>query len=123
MQLDDTDYLKLQKLEEQLWQAATRFDMDFMEQVLAVDFFEFGMSGRAYQRRETLAIAYQPIDAVIPLPDFHVRLLAANVAHVTYRSVVKQADGWVHAHRSSIWSRSNAGWILKFHQGTQTSVS
>jgi hypothetical protein len=116
----EADRLALEQLETQLWQAETRFDMNFMKQVLAEDFFEFGMSGRIYRRHEILEIPYQPIEAVMPLPGFRVCMLSNDTAHVTYRSIVKQADGWTHANRSSIWSRSKTGWLLRFHQGTQT---
>jgi hypothetical protein len=108
----------LRKLEEELWREATRFDRRRMDEVLAADFFEFGMSGRVYLREDTLAVARAPIDAVLPLPGFRARLLSPEIAQVTYDSAVTY-DGIVfHAHRSSIWSRSATGWKLRFHQGT-----
>jgi hypothetical protein len=108
----------LRRLEEELWREETRFDRQRMEEVLADDFLEFGRSGRAYRREETLAVPRGPIDAVLPLPDFRARLLAPGVAQVTYNSAVTH-DGVVqHARRSSIWSWTEAGWRLRFHQGT-----
>lgn len=113
---EDREVLK--RLEEDLWRRETRFDITLMEQVMAEDFFEFGRSGRVYQRSDTLSIAPQLIEAVIPLPDFEARLLAQDVAQVTYNSVVT-SDGVVNkARRSSIWTRSSQGWVLRFHQGT-----
>jgi hypothetical protein len=108
----------LRKLEEELWREATRFDRRRMEEVIAADFFEFGMSGRMYRREDTLAVKRAPIDAVLPLPNFQARLLSPEIAQVTYDSAVTY-DGIVfHAHRSSIWSRTASGWKLRFHQGT-----
>ena len=60
----------LQRLEEELWREETRFDLSRMEEVIAEDFFEFGRSGRLYQRADTLSVPSTPIEAVIPLPDF-----------------------------------------------------
>src|SRR5262249_48626193 len=78
----------LRKLEEELWREETRFDRRRMEEVIAGDFFEFGRSGRVYRREDTLAISRGPIDAVLPLPNFQARLLATDVAQVTYDSAV-----------------------------------
>jgi hypothetical protein len=89
-----------------------------MEEILSPDFFEFGRSGRVYQREDTLAVQAQEIKAVLPLIDFKVRLLDANVAQTTYISVVTYGEVEERGRRSSIWSRSPTGWQLRFHQGT-----
>ena len=118
MEISSEDRKTLERLEEELWCEETRFDMQRMNELIANDFFEFGRSGRVYQRQDTLAVAGQTIDAVFPLPDFQVRLLDENIAQVTYNSSVTY-DGVVeHARRSSIWSRTKSGWVLRFHQGT-----
>ena len=121
VELSSEDRKLLQRLEEDLWLEETRFDIALMEQVIAEDFFEFGRSGRVYQRSDTLSIAPQPIKAVIPLPDFEVRLLVENVAQVTYNSVIEDDGAIKKARRSSIWTRCSSsaqGWVLRFHQGT-----
>jgi hypothetical protein len=105
-------------LEEELWREETRFDRARMDAVFAPEFSEFGRSGRVYCREDTLAAAREPIDAVIPLPDFNARLLTPDVAHVTYNSAVASAGVVNHARSSSIWSRSGQTWVLPFHQGT-----
>ena len=89
-----------------------------MQKALAVDFFEYGRSGKTYTRAQILAAPRQAIDAVIPLPNLTARLLDANTAQLTYDSAAA-FDGVVqYAHRSSIWSRTAHGWELRFHQGT-----
>ncbi len=108
----------LRRLEEELWREETRFDQQRMDEVIAEDFFEFGMSGRFYSREDALAIPRQPIDAVFPLPNFKARLLAPDVAQVTYNSAARYDGVVYHARRSSIWSRTETGWQLRFHQGT-----
>ncbi len=116
--LTDDDRKLLQRLEEELWREETRFDIPFMEQVLAEDFFEFGRSGRIYNRDQILTATRQPIDAVIPLPDFAVRMLAEDVALVTYNSKAAYNGVLEKACRNSIWSRTSTGWVIRFHQGT-----
>lgn len=114
----EVDRRALTRLEEAMWREESRFDPAFMERHLAPDFFEFGRSGRTYTRAQSLAVPRQPTDAVLPLPNLCIRLLDADTAHVTYFSAVT-CDGVVeHARRSSIWSRTPQGWLLRFHQGT-----
>jgi hypothetical protein len=64
-----------------------------MDRILAPDFFEFGRSGRAYERADTLGMKAHPIKAKLPLPDFKVRLLAPDIAQVTYISIVTYEHG------------------------------
>lgn len=118
MELSRRDRDLLERLEEELWREETRFDNRRMSEVIASDFLEFGRSGRVYKREDSLAVPRGPIDAVFPLPDFRARLLHQDVAQVTYNSAGTY-DGVVqHARRSSIWSRTPNGWVLRFHQGT-----
>lgn len=117
MEISSEDRETLESLEQQLWYQETRFNKQRMNELLAQDFFEFGRSGRVYQRQDTLAAVPQTMDAVFSSP-IHIRLLSENVAQVTYNSAVAY-DGVVeHARRSSIWSRTTNGWVLRFHQGT-----
>lgn len=118
MEISKEDRDILERLEAELWRAETRFDQQRMNAIIASDFFEFGRSGRIYERQQTLDVADQPLKAILPLPDFCVRLLDENIAQSTYNSAVEY-DGVVeHARRSPIWSRTASGWMLRFHQGT-----
>jgi hypothetical protein len=117
MEISSEDREILERLEEELWREQTRFDTQRMGELISPDFFEFGRSGRVYHRQETLTVTHQTIDTVFPLPELHIRLLNDNIAQVTYNSAVTY-DGIVeYARRSSIWSRTTSGWMLRFHQG------
>src|SRR5687768_10206192 len=50
--LTDEECEALRKLEEELWREETRFDLRRMREIIAEDFFEFGMSGRFYRRED-----------------------------------------------------------------------
>jgi hypothetical protein len=114
----------LRVLEESLWCAESRFDENRMAEILAPDFFEFGRSGRAYTREDIIRSSRQDIPSVLPLIDFQARLLANDVAQVTYISHVHYQHGEERAIRSSIWSRrSDGSWKLRFHQGTPMPLS
>lgn len=117
---EDDLFEEIRKLEESLWQAETRFDNALMDQVFARDFFEFGRSGRTYARQEML---FQPADfkeiaATIPLPEFSARHITDDVIQTTYVSEVVHDGVIQRGNRSSIWSRIDGAWRVRFHQGT-----
>ncbi|MGX1497867.1 hypothetical protein ACSSV1_002903 [Labrenzia sp. MBR-25] len=111
----------LTRLEESLWQAETRYDPVLMDRVFADDFFEFGRSGRVYTREDLIlpASAAQPIDVRLPLPRLKFTVIDTHSVLVTYVSEVRRESGEIErANRSSIWSRQDGAWKLRFHQGT-----
>lgn len=123
--LSPSDLNDIRRLEESLWVAETRFNVALMDDLFAQDFFEFGRSGRTYDREEMLIEAqpWQEIKATIPLLNFHARHLSPDVVQVTYVSELSIGDEMERANRSSIWSRHGDGWTLRFHQGTPVSVN
>jgi hypothetical protein len=116
--LSEEDHVILTRLEEDMWREVTRFDRTFQAQRFAADFFEFGRSGRVYTRDLIIQLDSQPIHAIIPLPNLAIRLLDRNTAQVTYNSQVEYDSVVEYARRSSIWSRTESGWVMRFHQGT-----
>ena len=118
MEVSGEDLKALEALEEGLWRSEVRFDRKRMDELLSPDFLEFGRSGRVYRREDFLGMPAQPINARLPLEEFHARLLAADVAQVTYVSAVTYEGVEEIANRSSIWTRTEHGWQLRFHQGT-----
>ena len=114
----EVDRFNLQKLEEELWLSETRFNREYMESVMAEDFFEFGRSGRIHSREECLSHTTGTIDSVIPLQNLKIRFLTNDVAQVTYDSEVTYDKTVERGRRSSIWSRNGESWKLRFHQGT-----
>jgi hypothetical protein len=107
MQLSAEDIAELTRLEEAMWIATTRFDAAFQQERFAPDFFEFGRSGRVYAREQIILTGGGEIKARLPLDGLKVRLLDGATVQVT-----------VHARRSSIWTRTASGWVMRFHQGT-----
>lgn len=111
---------QLRALEESLWRSETRFDDRLMDQLFASDFVEIGRSGRIYSRSEMFFgdSNHYDIAAILPLPGFVARWLTRDVALVTYRSEVRDGERVSFGARSSVWSRKNGIWQLRFHQGT-----
>ena len=118
IEMSKKDLEQLRALEESLWRQEYRCDRAYMEATLGPDFIEFGRSGRVYKRDDTLDVESQPINAVLPLPQFVARLISEDVALITYVSEVTFGDNVERANRSSLWSRCSTGWKMRFHQGT-----
>jgi hypothetical protein len=116
MPLSTQDQQDLIALEHAMWNEQTRFDLDFQEARFAVDFLEFGRSGRAYNRSQIIRTDRSPIVAM--LRNFQVRELDTSTALVTYESEARFGEEVEHALRSSIWTRTQDRWQMRFHQGT-----
>lgn len=122
--VSEKDQKELKQLEESLWRSETRFDRAYMEQVLALDFFEFGRSGRVYQRKDTLNVPHEEeIPTTFPLHNFQIHSIDENTLLITYISEVAYKDGTQIGNRSSLWSKMDGTWRLRFHQGTPTTKS
>jgi hypothetical protein len=90
-----------------------------MDSVLAADFTEFGRSGRAYSRLDILGATGHEINSRLHQAGFTARQIDGNTVLVTHVSEVTY-EVPERASRSWIWSRTPAGWKLRFHQGTPT---
>ena len=121
MQLISEVVQELKRLEETLLRPEVRRSREEMDALLADDFIEYGRSGRIYDKAAILEIANRSFDGRLSLYKFSARALAPSVALVTYSSLLRHVDGSEsHSLRSSIWSRTEKGWRLVFHQGTPT---
>ena len=118
VELSNADIATLQQLEEALWMPATRFDHSFMENLLAPDFFEYGRSGRVYNRSDCLSVVATELQATIPLENLQIRRLTDDTALITYNSEVRYNGLTERARRSSIWTNNGSQWKIRFHQGT-----
>ncbi|MEZ4328618.1 MAG: DUF4440 domain-containing protein [Polyangiales bacterium] len=118
MKLSAEEESAVQELEEKLWIPKSRFDRAWIDRVLAPDFLEYGRSGRQYSRQQAVDVPFEPFVAKLPLPEFRVRVLAPDVVQATYISEAEFGGVVERARRSSLWSRVDGGWQLRFHQGT-----
>jgi len=117
--LSPSDITALTALEEGMWRPETRYDAQFQQTHFTADFFEFGRSGRVYAREDSVRDSGIAFDAQLPLDGLLIRELAPGLAQLTYRSHCRYPGEPVeHANRCSLWSRTPAGWVMRFHQGT-----
>jgi|CXWL01.1.fsa_nt_gi hypothetical protein len=115
------DIDQLRELEESLWRPETRFDREYMDKVLASEFFEFGRSGRRYTREQILDTPSEEIKVELPHEDFRINIIDEKTYLVTYTSKVMYEELEI-ANRSSLWTKTETGWKLWFHQGTATQL-
>lgn len=113
----------LKALEIELHEPSVRCDAARLDELIHQEFVEFGRSGATYTKEALLARLSTATDHPKVVADnFSIRVLATDVALLTYRSAQMLADGTLHrvALRSSIWQQSGSGWQMSFHQGTPT---
>jgi hypothetical protein len=112
----------LRTLEVELTTQKVRRSRAALEALLTPDYIEFGASGRAYDRASTIeTLLAEGAAPRIALEDVAVRVMAPDVALLTYRSVIEHPAGGTPtvALRASLWHRQGDGaWRLAFHQGT-----
>jgi hypothetical protein len=87
--------------------------------MMADDYWEFGASGRRYDRDFILEMLAKtpPVDAAVGgwrTSEFHCRRLATDTYLLTY--TLDQGDRVTR--RATIWRNMPSGWKILFHQGT-----
>ncbi len=89
------------------------------ENMMHVDFWEIGASGRRYSRQDVLAELERrrrnPSEDVWETSGFHCRKLAPDVYLLTYTLIQHKIRK---TRRSTIWQHTGVGWKIIFHQGT-----
>jgi hypothetical protein len=113
----------LLRSEEALLNPAVRKDRSQVEKFLAEDFVEFGSSGRVWTRAGVIELLATETGVRVNMEDFVCKLLAPDIALVTYRAVRTETGSGlpISSLRSSIWTRKSGAWLLRFHQGTRLS--
>jgi len=116
----DSPETLLPALERELHDRSVRRDRARLDGLLDPDFVEVGRSGRVYTKTSILPHLAAEDPVRIHAQDFHVALLAEDVALVTYRAAHVLPGGEVvrHSLRCSIWLRGEHGWRLRYQQGT-----
>ncbi|GAC1611560.1 MAG: hypothetical protein NVS3B26_25650 [Mycobacteriales bacterium] len=109
----DADAKSVVEREQLLLQPAVRRDGVRLLSLLYPDFFEYGASGRVWDRS---SVAATTVDSTEPIEarNDQARRLGPDAFLVTYTS----DDAGRVALRSSTWMRHQDEWLLLFHQGT-----
>lgn len=127
MSIEPTEAAHLRQLEEELLKHEVRRSTERVRHLLADDFVEFGSSGVACDKAQTIAALQQeaPDPAVpISLTEFATRPLAPDVVLATYRTIGQGGPGVPPRSRlrSSIWKLIDGRWQMVFHQGTPSKL-
>jgi hypothetical protein len=108
---------QLRACEENLLDPAIRRDPLRVEALLDVDFREFGSSGRVWARTQILDLLASDEYVARSIEGFKCEILASDIALVTYCAT--SADHQTVSLRSSLWTRTNKIWRMRFQQGTR----
>ncbi|MGW3665347.1 nuclear transport factor 2 family protein [Streptomyces sp. NPDC005141] len=95
---------------------AVRRSPDLVGALLHPDFYEFGLSGRIWDRASILAALAAETETGSRSTTSRMKgvQLAADLVHLTFDT----DNNGRRAHRSSLWRLTGNAWLLYFHQGT-----
>ena len=113
----------LRELEQRLHQPELRADAEQLGALLHPSFSEADVDGRTWSREETLAeFRDAPPSYAVWAQDFTAEAVIEGVVLLRYRSAHIDEAGRLSRFvmRTSLWQRTDAGWQLRFHQGTPT---
>ena len=110
----------IEQLEIELLQPKIRKSKERLNELLADNFFEFGMSGDKYTKQDILNILPQSKGIRYEGTDFESVEISPNTILLTYRASVENTNTnkKIWTLRSSIWQKRNDNWQMIFHQGT-----
>ncbi|RXI96703.1 nuclear transport factor 2 family protein [Anaerobacillus alkaliphilus] len=106
----------IRQLEESHTTLVNRESVEFLDKILADDFFEIGSSGYFFNKAECLESGV--VLTEMKLYNHEIYLLADGVVLSTY--FVRDETRDRNTLRSSIWKMIDGRWQLYFHQGTIT---
>lgn len=110
------------ELETSLLKPEVRSSFDKLNLLLADDFKEFGSSGLIYDKKHILErLTSNTNNVVYVASDFEIKILSADIIMTnfkTYRTINDTEK--VSSLRTSLWRKEENGWMMFFHQGTQT---
>jgi len=110
----------IESFELELLRPEVRKSVEKLNDLLADDFLEFGMSGLQYNKQDIIKLLISSTDTKYEGLDFAAKELAPDTVLLTYRSSTENLrtgkKQWTL--RSSIWKKLGKNWQMIFHQGT-----
>ena len=105
----------IQGLELSLLEPSIRQSRAKLDELLAEEFIEFGMTGKVYNKQDILDCLSSEPPRYFNMMDFEIKQLSSNTILAMYKILEKD----VVSLRSSIWKQYGDDWRLLFHQGTK----
>jgi len=108
------------ELENKLLDPKVRSNEGELAKLLSNDFFEFGSSGKEYNKQSTISALKKEECFNLSISNFKAKELAEDVFLVTYKINAPKDGSRSGSLRSSIWTKNGDDWKLLFHQGTKS---
>lgn len=111
---------KIYNLEKSLLNPEVRSSFEELNNLLSVDFKEFGSSGLVYTKQNVLERLPSNTDMVVyVVSDFVVSILSKDIVMSNFKTerVINDTEK-VLSLRTSLWKKEGDAWRMFFHQGT-----
>lgn len=112
---------QIKSLEETLLQRHARADKAMLQQLMHDEFEELGASGNIVTKNEAIEWLLREDDNIQwTLSDYKLRILSDEIVLATYcaHKTDLATNSTKSSLRSSLWMKTEYGWALRFHQGT-----
>ncbi|HVO75657.1 MAG TPA: nuclear transport factor 2 family protein [Ignavibacteriaceae bacterium] len=93
-------------------------DPEKLSKIIHEDFFEFGSSGRLWDKKSVIKEFEENPHLRSIIREFKVIPLSEEIVLVTYKATFGSLNSSSESLRSSIWKNFNGEWKIIFHQGT-----
>lgn len=102
--------------EKALLSSEVRSSVEKLKSLISEDFREIGASGANFSLKEILECLPQDKNWSAKVGDFEFRLLADDVAQLTFRAFIKhdEKDEGAYSLRTSIWRNESGTWKMVF---------
>jgi hypothetical protein len=88
------------------------------DKILHKDFFEFGSSGRIWNKKSVTKEFKALTESKCLISGFKIKLLSVDTALATYKARLNKNNSPSESLRCSIWKNFSGEWKIIFHQGT-----
>ena len=109
------------RMEEALTSPEVRASELALSNILHPEFKEIGKSGRTFDFNDIIQdVMKDQSGSTYIIANFHVSEIADGVALATYQIPARTIEGreYPSSMRSSLWTKVDGIWLLRFHQGT-----
>lgn len=106
---------QIQTLEETLLSEVVRKSAAKLNELLTDDFLEHGASGNVYDKESILNTLPETAHTEMTMENFQIITESDTTVVCAYQLLVEDE---LHSNRSSVWVKNEAGWQMRFHQGT-----
>ena len=111
----------IKALELELLNPEVRRSKSRLDELIADNFFEIGVSGRQYKKQDVINQLSVEAELKFTIQNFNTNEISPDTILATYQAEneISGSNKKIISSRSSIWKKKDGSWQIIFHQGTK----